>query len=55
MVIASGFLEQYALATARCYARNVKIPSAPWRRMDDVPISVGITHCAVVVNGMKLC
>jgi hypothetical protein len=54
MVIVSGFSERYSGTTARCYARNVKIPGAPWRRVDDFPISVGITHSALAVDGMKL-
>jgi hypothetical protein len=48
-----GFNGEFTQATAACYARNVNVTGAPWRRMDDMPISAGITHGAVAIVGMK--
>jgi hypothetical protein len=53
LFIAGGFVSGFKNCTPACYARNVNVPGAPWRRMDDIPISAGITHGAVAIVGMK--
>jgi hypothetical protein len=54
LFVLSGFVNSVDNATPACYARNVNVTGAPWRRMDDVPIPAGITHTAVAIVGMKL-
>jgi hypothetical protein len=55
LVLISGFVNGYDQSTAQTYARTVgnngNNNNAPWRRMDDVPLSVGITHGAFALNG----
>jgi hypothetical protein len=50
----SGFVNGFDVATPHCYARNISSTNSPWRRMDDFPVSLGITHTATAKVGMKL-
>ena len=52
-VLVSGFMSTYQQSTAETYALDTTDPNAPWRRMDDLPVSAGITHAASVVIGTK--
>jgi Kelch motif len=47
-VIVSGFYNGYAQATPQTYTLDMHNGSTDtsWRRMDDYPVSVGITHAA---------
>jgi hypothetical protein len=54
LVIISGFTMGYKQATNKVYALNLRDPLAPWRPMDNLPVSPGITHGAYVVVGFKL-
>jgi hypothetical protein len=52
-VIISGFTEGYDQVTPQVYAKDGTVPEADWKRMDDMPVSVGITHAAFFVLGSK--
>lgn len=52
-VITSGFKSGYSMATPETYALDMSTPGAPWRRMDDMPFPMGLTHLGVAVKGMK--
>ena len=55
-VVISGFHEPdggYDAATAKNYALDTTNSNASWRRMDDLPVSQGITHAGFVVIGNK--
>jgi Kelch motif len=49
----SGFTDNFTNATNHTYARDVTVPSSPWRRMEDVPVASGITHVPIVAVGRK--
>ena len=53
-VIASGYFSGYSNATVETYAYDTSDPDAVWRRMDDMPIELGVTHAATVVVGTKM-
>jgi N-acetylneuraminic acid mutarotase len=53
LLVFSGFTDGFGQSTARCYAKNLDDDKAQWRRMDDLPISEGLTHGAVVIVGLK--
>jgi hypothetical protein len=53
-LVISGFTNGIAQSTPECYAFNVKVAGSVWRKMDDLPIAVGLTHAAVAVVGTKL-
>jgi hypothetical protein len=60
LVIIAGFTDYsatvtnlYATVTNQTYARDITDPSSPWRRMDDLPMEIGVTHAAVVRKGSK--
>ena len=52
-VITSGFNGGYSTATPETYALDMFTPNAPWRRMDDMPFPLGLTHLGIAVKGMK--
>jgi hypothetical protein len=52
-VITAGFKDSYAIATTETYALDMFTPNATWRRMDDLPFPMGLTHMVVAVKGMK--
>lgn len=52
-IITSGFKNGYSSATPETYALNLFTPGASWRRMDDMPFPLGLTHLGVAVKGMK--
>lgn len=49
----SGFSVTYSNVTAANYALDVTDPIAKWRRMDDLPVALGLTHTANVKIGSK--
>jgi N-acetylneuraminic acid mutarotase len=53
MVVLSGFINGFGQSTPACYALNLNSPTAQWRRMDDLPITDGLNHGAVVIVGLK--
>jgi len=53
-VIASGYFGGYSSATVQTYAYDTSDPNAIWRRMDDMPVELGVTHAATVVVGEKM-
>lgn len=56
LCVFSGFNEPdggYDAATTRNYALDTSDPNAQWRRLDDLPVSEGITHGGFVVVGTK--
>jgi N-acetylneuraminic acid mutarotase len=52
-VIFSGFKNGYSMATTETYALDMSSTNAQWRRMDDMPFPLGLTHLGIAVNGMK--
>jgi len=53
-VITSGFYNTVKVATPQTWAIDTSDPSATWRRQDDMPITLGVTHCATVIIGTKI-
>jgi len=53
LIVFSGFQNGYSNVTVQNYAIDTRNSSAVWRRMDDLPVSQGITHGAFVVIGSK--
>jgi len=53
-VITSGYFEGYTQATSETWAIDTSDPAATWRRMDDIPIELGVTHAATVIVGYKM-
>jgi hypothetical protein len=55
LVIFGGFTNSFTIATNRTYARDLTgAISSDWRRMDDMPLVLGITHAATVAVGQKV-
>jgi outer membrane protein assembly factor BamB len=56
-VVIGGFIGGYNETTRQTYALNLTDEKAEWRRMDDMPSSIGITHAAyaVVKNMLYMC
>jgi hypothetical protein len=55
LVIFGGFTNSFTIATNRTYARDLTgAISSEWRRMDDMPLVLGITHAATVAVGQKV-
>ena len=54
MVSTGGFSGNFASVTKQMYARNLLVANSPWRRMDDMPAAIAITHAATVVIGLKM-
>lgn len=52
--ISGGFVNGFDNVTNHSYARDISVASSPWRKMEDMPVTIGITHAAVVAIGMKL-
>jgi Galactose oxidase, central domain len=52
-VIFSGFKNGYSMATTETYALDMSVSNASWRRMDDMPFPLGLTHLGIAVVGMK--
>jgi N-acetylneuraminic acid mutarotase len=53
MLVFSGFVNGFGQSTPACYALDLNSPTAQWRRMNDLPITEGLTHGAVVIVGLK--
>ena len=53
IVLFSGFTDAYTKASRRTYARNVvkAVSNTTWRRMEDIPLTNGMTHMATVKVG----
>jgi hypothetical protein len=54
LVIIAGFRNSYTTVTNETYARNVTVTGGTWRRMDDMPLPIGVTHAATVRIGTKV-
>jgi hypothetical protein len=54
LVIFSGFVKGLTNVVNQTYAKDVTISGSPWRRMEDVPIPIGITHTPTVRIGKKV-
>ena len=54
LVIFGGFSGDFRAVTNLTYARDISVPNSPWRRMEDMPVMIGITHAATVVINMKI-
>lgn len=52
-IITSGFKGGYTAATAETYALDMFTPNSRWRRMDNMPFPLGLTHLGVAVKGKK--
>lgn len=52
-VIIGGFRSGYESVSVETHAFDTTNPSATWRRMDDYPFPIGVTHAGFVVVGMK--
>lgn len=52
-IITSGFKNGYKAATPETYALNLANANAVWRRMEDMPFPLGLTHLGVAVKGLK--
>ena len=53
-VVFGGFNAIFTDVTNKTYARDMSVANSPWRRMDDMPLTTGITHAATAVIGMKM-
>ena len=51
LVVFSGFMKGLTVVANRTYARDVRYLNSTWRRMDDMPMTSGITHMATVSVG----
>jgi N-acetylneuraminic acid mutarotase len=55
IIISGGFINSFANTTNHTYARSIRnYNNDTWRRMDDMPAPIGITHAATVVIGSKM-
>jgi hypothetical protein len=54
LVIFGGFVNTFSGAINQTYARNVMVNNSLWRRMDDVPRPIGITHTPTVAVSSKV-
>lgn len=54
LVSFGGFNWNFKAVTNLTYARDISVTNQPWRRMEDMPVTIGITHAATVVIGMKI-
>jgi Kelch motif len=54
LVVFGGFINDFADVTNRTYALDVSVDGSTWRRMDDIPLTVGITHAAVAAVGTTI-
>ena len=52
-VMIGGFANGIKAATTKTYSLDTSDPNADWQKMDDLPISQGVTHGAFVVVGQK--
>jgi hypothetical protein len=53
LVVFGGFINNFANVTNHTYALDVTVPGRLWRRMDDIPLPIGITHAATALVGTK--
>jgi hypothetical protein len=53
MIIIAGFTDYYTTVTNHTYAREITDNDSLWRRMDDMPMELGITHTALAHKGSK--
>jgi hypothetical protein len=54
LVSFGGFLSNFKEVTNQTYARDIAVVNSTWRRMEDMPVIIGITHAATVVIGKKI-
>jgi N-acetylneuraminic acid mutarotase len=57
LVISSGFQSTWSFTTLETYSLDTSNPVASWVRLDDQPLTLGLTHCAftVVSNKFYMC
>jgi N-acetylneuraminic acid mutarotase len=54
LVVFGGFYDSFSATYNRTYARTVTNTNSNWRRMEDFPRKIGITHTPTVVVGTKV-
>jgi hypothetical protein len=52
--IFGGFNNDFSDATNATFALDIRRSNSTWRQMDDMPVSIGITHAATVTIGLKV-
>ena len=52
--ITGGFRDSFTDVTTQSFARDISIQNSPWLPMEDMPVSIGITHASLVTIGMKM-
>lgn len=50
----AGFINGFTGTTNQTWARDITVPNSPWRRQDDVPLNVSVTHAPLVKVGSKV-
>jgi hypothetical protein len=53
-VVYGGFYKDWKIATSATHTLDTTNPSATWQKVDDIPISEGLTHGAHVRVGTKI-
>jgi hypothetical protein len=54
MMQTSGFINDFDNTTNATFARDITIANSTWRRMDDMPLPITVTHAATVRIGSKV-
>ena len=54
IVVFAGFIDKLSDVINQTYSRDVTVDGSTWRRMDDMPLTVGVTHAATTTVGMKV-
>ena len=54
LVVFAGFVQRLTNVINQTYAKDVTVSNSTWRRMEDVPLPVGITHTPTVLIGKKV-
>ena len=49
-----GFVNGFTATSNQTYARDITLANSPWRRMDDIPLAISMTHAPTVPIGMKV-
>ena len=53
-VVFGGFIDSFSGTTNQTFARDITIANSLWRRMDDIPLAVAMTHAPTVRIGTKV-
>jgi hypothetical protein len=54
IIIFAGFINQFTNVTNATYAKDIRTLGNAWRRMDDMPLPIGITHMPQALIGTKV-